>query len=153
MARRYQGGCLKLETQKSGEQVWLGRYREDVTLPNGRIHRVRRKIRLGSKQDLRSERLAWRAFQPYLDMANVSCIATQQIYPTSNPVSAHIPHPKSLVSFGTFVEKWEKEVAIHMKFSARETAKCHINKWLDPAFSKTALGDVRAETVQIFSIP
>ncbi len=123
-----------------------------LTLPDGQVCRVRRKVRLGTKRDLRSERLAWRAFQPYVDRANATCVPVKHSYPNPRPnlVSAHIPNPKAVVSFETFAEKWEQELAIHMKFSARETVKSHIHKWLHPAFGKRALGDLRAEAVQMY---
>ena len=113
---------------------------------------MRRKVRLGSKCDLRSERLAWRAFQPYVDRANASCVPVDHSYPNPRPnlASAHIPNPKAVVSFETFAEKWEQEIAIHMKFSARQTVKSHIRKWLNPLFGNRPLGDVRAEAVQMF---
>jgi len=146
--RRFQTGSVKLETLKDGRQQWEGRYREDVTQADGTVRRALRKVVLGTKQELPSERMARRALQPYLDKANKAVVPVESNNPDS--VSAYVPKAKALVSFETFVAKWIEEILVHSKYSHRETAKCHLRKWLLPAFGKTALGDVRAEAVQRF---
>ena len=146
--RRFQTGTVKLETLKDGRQQWEGRYREDVQQPDGTVRRVERKVVLGSKQDLPSERMARRALQPYLDKANKAVVPVEPN--NANPVSTYVPNAKALVSFEAFAARWAEEILVHSKYSQQETAKCHLRKWLLPAFGKVALGDVRAEAVQRF---
>jgi integrase len=148
MARRFQVGSVQLHRLKNGTEIWQGRFWDDVPMPDGSVRRVRRKVALGSKQELRSERLARRALQPFVDRANTNYVPVEQ--QTANPVPSNSPNPKVMTSFEAFADKWEREVLIHSKHSTRETARSHLSKWLSPAFGKTPLGDIRGEAVQLF---
>lgn len=149
MARRYQRGSLQLVALKDGTEIWEGRFREEVILPDGRVRRPQRRIQVGTIHQFRTKSLAWRAFQPHVDRANAAFvpaeIATSGL---QQPINQ-----KAMVPFKVLAEKWLNEVLPNKgngKYSNRETAKSHLNKWLYPAFGSTPLGDIRSEGVHAF---
>ena len=65
--RRYQKGQILFSNSR---QMWLGRYREDVVLPDGTIVRTRPQVLLGTKRELPTRRLATRKLDEILVRIN-----------------------------------------------------------------------------------
>src|SRR5208337_3739383 len=63
--RRYQQGSIKFVNGK-----FVGRWREDVVLPNGTVKRLNRKKVLGTKEDFKTKREAQRAMNLILAPIN-----------------------------------------------------------------------------------
>src|SRR5690349_24206356 len=60
--KRYQTGSVFL---RGKNPVWIGRYREDVIRPDGKVVRKRRSVVLGTKKEFPTKRLAERRFEQY----------------------------------------------------------------------------------------
>lgn len=58
-SRRFQRGSVFLRKGKR-DQVWVGRWREDVIGPDQKLRRVCRKEVLGSKEEFHTKKLALR---------------------------------------------------------------------------------------------
>jgi integrase len=149
MARRYSRPKARLCTRKDGSKFWETRFWRYELRSDGIEERTHPRIIVGNLEDFPTQRLANREAQRLHDDAAKSFTPAEQ--PNNlNLFPAHNPNPKALVSFEVFADRWEQEIAIHQKFSTRETARHHLNKWLLPHFGKMRLGDVRAEAVQLF---
>src|SRR5580698_2793127 len=128
MRRRYQQGSL----MRDGDR-WIGRWREDVTLPSGITKRIRRKELLGSIEELPTKKLAQRALAKRLE-----------------PINHEEYRPTSTVTFGLFAAKWKKEIMIHHKPSSRSSEASIIDVHLVPFFGEDQLRNITAEKVQRF---
>jgi hypothetical protein len=120
-----------------------------VYLPDGRVRRSHRRIQVGTKQQFRTRSLAWRAFQPHVDRANAAYVPAE----VTSSGSPQPINPRAMVSFKTLAEKWLAEVLPNRgegKYSTRETARSHLDRWLYPAFGNRPLGDIRGEDVHAF---
>jgi len=109
---------------------WTGRYLEDIRTANGEVTRVHKRVFLGTKTDLPTEKLARRKFDPILSELNNS---TQ---------------PKTVVSFNDFLVRWEP-----LGMPKTETARnfrSALNKYLKPAFGNTQLSNIQTEGIQRF---
>lgn len=123
--RRYQRGSITL---RNGN--WTGRYLEDIRREDGSIVRVHKRVFLGTKTDLPTEKLARRKFEPVLSGINNS---TQ---------------PKTVTTFDEFLIRWEP---LGMPKTITEGSfRCAINKYLKPNFGTYQLSEIQTEQIQRF---
>jgi len=97
---------------------------------SGEVTRVHRRVFLGTKTDLPTEKLARRKFDPILSELNNS---TQ---------------PKTVVTFNDFLARWEP-----LGMPKTETAgnfRSALNKYLKPTFGTTQLSNIQTEGIQRF---
>lgn len=123
--RRYQRGSVTL---RNGN--WTGRYLEDVRTASGEIIRVHKRIFLGTKTDVPTEKLARRKFEPILAEVNNS---TQ---------------PKTALTLNDFLVRWEP-----LGMPKTETARnfrSAITKYLKPVFGNQQLTLIGTEQIQHF---
>ena len=73
--KRYQTGSVFL---RGKNPVWIGRYREDVIRPDGKVVRKRRSVVLGTKKEFPTKRLAERRFEQYLARVNAIVLPSRQ---------------------------------------------------------------------------
>jgi integrase len=129
--RRFQKGRLTVRGVRNPQRVGL--YREDVLLPDGKVGRVRRTVRLGPVRKV-SERQARARFQPYLDRVNSF---------------VKMP-PAAGVTLEDFVGEWAMHKANNMKPSARRTAESHLKAHLLPKLGALTLASIDTRHVQAF---
>lgn len=125
MRRRYQKGTIEL---KGGN--WTGRFLEDVRFPDGKISRVHKRVFLGTKLDIPTEKLARRKLEPIMAEINNS---TQ---------------PKTVITLADFLLRWEP-----LGMPKTETARnfrSAISKYLKPQFGFQQLTQIHTEEIQRF---
>lgn len=128
MARkRYQKGSVYLRGY-----IWYGRYWKDV-IEDGQRKRKNVCIRLGTKSDYPTKRLAMRALEPLLAEVNSPLYRAR---PTS--------------TFSQFAQKWVEGVLPTMKPSTAENYRCLLHKRLIPFFGELRLDQINPEVVQHF---
>ena len=127
--RRYQKGRVFLRGKK--DQVWVGRWREDV-IEDGRIRRIERSEVLGSKSDFPTKRLALRELEKRLAVVN-------------NPRYRARP----TATFEEFAFRWESRVLTQHKPSTQATIRSHLRKHLIPYFGPCQMKDIGTEEVQM----
>jgi integrase len=123
--RRYQRGSIAL---RNGS--WTGRYLEDIRRENGSVLRVHKRVFLGTKTDLPTEKLARRKFEPILAEINNS---TQ---------------PKTVTTFNEFLIRWEP-----LGMPKTETARnfrSALSKYLKPSFGEKQISQIETEQIQRF---
>jgi hypothetical protein len=103
--RRYQRGHLRLRGKK--EKVWVAKWREDVLLADGSVHRVQKGEVLGTVKEYKTRRLAERALEQRL--AEVNSLTYQ---------------PKPTATFREFAVKWQRGVPTQLKPSSSEWTFC-----------------------------
>lgn len=130
--RRYQSGCLYLRRGKK-RSVWVAQYREDELDHEGTVHRILRKIILGSTQELRTRRLAQRELSRRLERIN-----------------SFSYRPGRTATFATFVESWRESVLKLRKPSSAKAAESHLRAYLIPKLGEQKLEEITQETVQQF---
>jgi integrase len=128
--RRYQKGSVFLRGTKN--QVWVGRWREDV-IEDGRIRREYRSEVLGSKSDYPTKRLALRALEKRLSVVN-------DLRYRARPTAI----------FTDFASRWESLVLIQHKPSTQVTIRSHLRKHLVPHFGHLQMREIELEEVQRF---
>lgn len=130
--RRYQKGSLSLRGSRN--KVWVGRWREDELLPDGRKRRVNRKEVIGSLKDFPTKHLAQRELETRVA-----------------PINSLDYRPGVAISFSQFVEKWKASVLPQFE---RKSTRMHlvsdINHHLLPVLGDVHLRDITAERVQAF---
>jgi hypothetical protein len=132
MARkRYQKGTLVKQEKK--EPKWFGQYREDVVDSTGAVHRVCRKVLLGTKRELPTRKLAQRRLDLVLSRINP---------PTYRP--------GRVATFAEFVEVWERDALVLSKPSSRKAAESHLRCYLIPRLGKLRLEEISQQTIQQF---
>src|ERR1700683_167923 len=89
--RRYQRGSVMLSGSRN--PVWIGRYREDVVTPGGQVRRVCRKVVLGCKTKLPTQRLALRELESKL-----------------GGINSYEYQPMRVATFSQFVALYRKKV-------------------------------------------
>jgi len=127
--RRYQHGQLFLQGKK--KKVWVARWREDVILPDGRVHRTRRKETLGTQKEYPTQRLAERELERRLSEVNS---LTYQPRPTA--------------TFREFAVKWQRDVLSLHKRSTGSADRSRLRKHLTPELGELCMKDVTAQRVQ-----
>jgi integrase len=128
--RRLQKGRVFLRGKKN--QVWVGRWREDV-IENDRVRRVYRSEVLGSKSDFPTKRLALRELEKRLSVVNDPRYRAR---PTA--------------TFAEFASRWESLVLTQHKPSTQVTIRSHLRKHLVPHFGGWQMREIELEAVQQF---
>jgi integrase len=128
--RRFQKGSVFVRGKKN--QVWVGRWREDV-IEDGRIRREYRSEVLGSKSDYPTKRLALRELEKRLSVVNDSRYRAR---PTA--------------TFAEFASRWESLVLTQHKPSTQVTIRSHLRKHLVPYFGPWQMREIELEKVQQF---
>jgi integrase len=130
MARkRYQRGCVFLQGK-----VWYGKYREDFIMQgNEKPVRVRRCVRLGTKREFPTKRLAERRMEQIL--ARINGLDYQ---------------PGRVSTFGEFVERWKAEVLTKQQPSSARAARSHLRCYIVPQLGKLRLELFSVENQQTF---
>ena len=128
--RRYQKGSVFLRGKK--DQVWVGRWREDVE-ENGHVRREYRSEVLGSKSDYPTKRLALRELEKRLGVVNDPRYRAR---PTA--------------TFADFASRWESLVLTQHKPSTQVTIRSHLRKHLVPYFGRWQMREIELENVQRF---
>ena len=129
--RRYQRGMVVSRGTK--RRVWVGKFREDRLRPDGTLHRVQRKVVLGTVKHM-TKLEAIHAFQPYIDAVNLVAI----------------PKPKVGKTLRNFSEEWEANVAPTLKPSTVRAAKSHLKTHILPAMGEQSLMGITTKNVQTF---
>ena len=131
MARkRYQKGSVYLCGKN---QMWYGRYRDDVISPDGKTSRVRRNVPLGSKSEFPTKRLAERRMAAILARINgLDYKATR------------------ISTFEEFVGRWKAEVLTTQKPSSARAVRSHLKCYIIPELGKLRLDQFGVENQQMF---
>lgn len=129
MARkRYQYGSVILRGK-----VWNGKWREDVVLPDGTVHRVQRFEKLGTLKDYPTKRLAQRALEQKLTEINSLCYK-----------------PRPTATFRQFAERWQKDVLTQHKRSTQSADRSRLKTHLIPDLGEFCMKDISRELLQRF---
>ena len=118
--RRFQHGSVALRGKRA--RVWVGRWREDVINPEGRLVRINRKEVLGTTADFPTKKLALRELG--LRIAPINGI-----------------HYRALrtATFAEFAELWKNTALTQNKQSTQLAVRSQIKKWLVPYFGCYAM--------------
>jgi integrase len=127
--RRYQRGHLRLRGKK--EKVWVAKWREDVLLADGSVHRVQKSEVLGTLKEYKTRRLAERALEQRL--AEVNSLNYQ---------------PRPTATFREFSLKWQRDVLTQLKPSTGSADRSRIKRHLLPEWGDVCLKDITAQRVQ-----
>jgi integrase len=125
--RRYQLGSIQL---RNGN--WSGRFLQDESLPDGTVRRVHRRVFLGTKTEIPTQKAARRKLEQFL-----------------TPINSGSYKPKHVITLAEFLPRWEG-----LAYSGYEpgtvasfkTAKGHVL----PALGAVQLADLNTETIQRF---
>lgn len=126
--RRYQSPTPKLRGK-----AWTLEYREDEEQPDGAIRRVKRKVTLGYKHELPTEKLARRAAAPILARIN-----------------AMSARPSRPIRFAEFAERWRAKILPLMSPSTQQSIRSKVWFHLVPRFGDHYLYEINPEMVQSF---
>ena len=129
--RRYQYGQVFPRGKRP--PVWVGRWREDVVMPDGVIKRVRKSEVLGTRKDYPTKRLALRALEDKLTSINDP---TYKATPT--------------ITFRNFAEKWQQAVLTQHDRSTQAADRSRLRRHLVPFFGEVALKDFNPQRLQSF---
>jgi len=129
--RRYQKGQLFLRGKRN--RVWVGRWREDEILPDGRIRRPFRSEVMGTLADYPTRRLARRALDERLSLVNDPRYRAR---PTA--------------TFAEFAPRWESNLVTQLKPSTQAAIRSHLRLHLVPYFGHCSMKDIQPELVQEF---
>ena len=127
--RRLQRGHLCLRGKK--EKRWVAKWREDVILPDGSLHRVQRRTVIGTREDYPTEKLAQRALDEQLKTVNS---LTYKPTPTA--------------TFSEFTARWDRDILMLLKPSTRSADRSRIRMHLLPELGKTSMKDLNAAQLQ-----
>jgi len=120
--RRYQkGSVIKRGTR---EKVWVGRWLEDVILPDGTIKRVHRSEVLGSVKDFPTMRLAQRELDGRVAVVNSP---NYRARPTA--------------TFSQLAERWKMLVMVNHEDSTQRSEKSDIKAWV------SLIGEVQVRNI------
>jgi integrase len=128
--RRYQKGSLILRGD-----VWYGRWWEDFYGPEGSRRRKYVCVRLGTKEDFSTRKLALRELEQRLARVN-------------SPLYRGV----STISFFQFNAGWQERVLPQMKPSTTINYRTIVRKHLLPRFGDTQLSQLSPEMVQDFVV-
>lgn len=120
--RRYQKGSLIKRGTR--EKVWVGRWLEDVILPDGTIDRVHKSEVLGSVKDFPTKRLAQRELDGRVSVVNSP---NYRARPTA--------------TFRQLAERWKTLVMVNHEDSTQRSEKSDIKAWL------SVIGDVQVRDI------
>lgn len=128
--RRYQRGSVFLRGKRP---VWVGRYREDIQRPDGRVIRQRCSVVLGTKREFPTKRLAERRMDLLLARINA---------PNYRPARVSL--------LEEFAERWKAEILTKRKPSAARAASSHLRCYIIPHLGKLRLDEIGVESQQTF---
>jgi integrase len=131
--RRYQEGRVFLRGRKTPK--WIGRWREDVIMPDGSIRRVERSMVLGKKHELATERLARRRLETVLARVN-----------------APEYRPGRMGTVAEFAERWQELFLKHRKPSTVKAACSNLKHHILPVLGKMGLDQLGREVQQEFAV-
>jgi integrase len=132
--RRYQRGQLVLRGKK-GNEVWVGRWREDLSVTGlEKPRRIHRSVVLGKLENFPTKRLARRLLDKELEKIN--------------SISSYAP--KHHVSFEDFATRWEDLEVSTMRPSSQRTIRSALDKRIIPHFGSRLMMDITTEEVQGF---
>lgn len=126
--RRFQKGSIRRRGNR-----WTVRWREDVVLPDGTIHREQRTTVIGTIEEFPTRRLAEREAASFLARVN------RLDY-----------RPVRRSTFAEFAERWKGQVAELLKPSTAKVMASHLSFHLVPAFRFMRLDEIGQEQVQAF---
>jgi integrase len=127
--RRYQQGSVKFVNGK-----FIGRWREDVVLPNGIVKRLNRKKVLGNKEDFKTKREAQRAMNLILA-----------------PINSLDYRPTHQVTFPEFAHRWlENVLPTYKPGGSQATTRRQVKNRLIPVFGNCDLKDITTEMLQSY---
>ena len=126
--RRYQKGTvIKRGTR---EKVWVGRWLEDVILPDGTLKRVHRSDVLGSVKDFPTRRLAQRELDGRVAVVNSP---NYRARPTA--------------TFSQLAERWKMLVMVNHEDSTQRSEKSDIKAWVS-LIGEVQVRDIGCELLQ-----
>jgi integrase len=126
--RRYQSPTPKLRGNR-----WEIVYREDVCDASGTVRRRQRRVFLGTRDELKTEKLARRAAEPIL-----------------HKVNSALGRPRLVLKFSEFAIKWQESILPEMKPSTQLSARSVIRAHLMPSLGGKFLHEFTPEMVQNF---
>lgn len=126
--RRFQRGSLI----RRGD-VWEGRWRVDLILPDGNRKRTRRRIVIGNFADFPTKKLAQRQLDLFLASVNAPGY-----------------RPGRVATLTEFTERWKADVLTQRKPSSQKAAHWHLRRFLMPFFGETRLDQISIENQQSF---
>jgi len=129
--RRFQRGSVFLRGTR--ELVWVGRWRDDVIQPGGKLLRVRKSEVLGTKKDFPTKKLALRELGLRLAPINSSTYRALRV-----------------ATFVEFADLWRQSVLTQHKPSTQSAVNSNLKNWLVPYFGDCAMKDIGAQNVQMF---
>jgi integrase len=130
--RRHQSGCVFKRGKKPNE-VFVGRWREDVIQADGTVKRVDRKLVLGEVSELKTVRIAQRLLDPILARIN-----------------SFDYRPSKFSSVEKFADVWETQVLTHQKPSSVKAAKSHLKTYIRKHLGKVLLHELTPQIQQNF---
>jgi len=101
--------------------------------PDGKTQRIERSVILGPVRDLKTEKNARRAFEPFL--ARVNSVDYR---------------PGKFANIGEFSETWEREVLQHHKPSSIKAAQSHLRTYIRPWLRDIRLDEFTVQAQQNF---
>src|SRR5256885_9677633 len=128
--RRYQKGSVFL---RGKNPVWVGRYREDLIQPDGKIVRKRCSIVLGTRKEYPTKRLAERRMDAELARINAPSY-----------------RPGRVATLEEFAERWKLEILSKRKPSTIHAAQSHLRNQILPLLGKIRLSELGTENQQVF---
>lgn len=126
--RRFQKGSVVFRNNG-----WTGRFVEDVRLPDNTIRRVQRRVFLGSKDEVPTQRLARRKLEPLLAQVN------------------NVDYrPRAIMTLRDFVARWEPKVQTQYAPGTWKNHQLALRRHLLPRFGGLQLSDISTESLQEF---
>jgi integrase len=127
---RYQRGSLGIRGKRP---VWVGRWREDIRLPDGTPKRIVKTTVLGYVKDFPTKKSALRLLDRKMATVNLPNASVRY-----------------RVTFGQFATSWKERSMSSFKPSSVQSVSGHINNWLIPHFGEMILSEITPQDVQLF---
>jgi integrase len=124
MPYRFQRGWVKLFRRK--EAVWYGGYREDKSI-EGKMERVRRKVRLGTLTELPTKAAAFNKMTEIMKTPSLTAMTFQEL-----------------------TERWEKAEGPTLKPATLGHYKNALRAYVLGTFAKRRISDITREDIQMF---
>lgn len=129
--RRYQRGSVFLRGKR--EQVWVGRWREDIIDQSGQCLRMQRKEVLGTKRDFPTRKLALRELETRL-----------------LPINSLNYRVLRRATFGQFAEEWKTKVLTNHKPATQSAIRSQLKTAIVFHLGQFEMKDITARTIQSF---
>ena len=128
--RRFQTGCLFKRGKR--RKVWIGRWRENVLLEDGKVRQLRRSVVLATVAELPKRGDAQMRLEEHL-----------------RPINQGTGRPEAFIALGTFVEtQWKTLVFPTFKRSTQHGYKTVLKVHLLPAWRDWRLRDIDRLAIQ-----